>query len=167
MTQITDVPPVRQELVKQWRAALGRGDWQAMVVAKEELAVRVEYDLAMEVRLAQQNLDWARTRLEAVQSERSVAGQALADARERAPLAIEQAAASGAPRKTAAVHAAAAWWRDQIATREEAIQAAEGRCRDADQSASDAQATLDQLLVSAYARVQLVADDNADRRGQP
>ncbi len=121
MTQITDVPPVRQELVKQWRAALGRGDWQGMLAAKEQLVVRVEYDLAMAIRQAQQNLDWARTRLEAGQSELSLAKQALEDARERALLAIEQAAASGDPRKTAVVHAAAAWWRDQIPTREEAL----------------------------------------------
>jgi len=167
MTQIADVPPARQELVKQWRAALGRGNWQAMLAAKEQLAVRVEYDLAMAIRQAQQNLDWARTRLEAAQTERSVAGQALEDARERAPLAIEQAAVVVDPRKRAEVLAAAAWWRDQIPTREEALQAVEGRCRDADQSASDAQATLDRLLTTAYARVQLVADDAADRRGQP
>jgi len=159
MTQITDVPPVRQELVKQWRAALGRGDWQGMLAAKEQLAVRVEYDLAMAIRQAQQNLDWARTRLEAGQSELSLAKQALEDARERAPLAIEQAAASGDPRKTAVVHAAAAWWRDQIPTREEALQAAEGRCRDADHIASDAQVTLDQLLATAYVRVQPGADE--------
>ncbi len=154
MTQITDVPPARQELVKQYRAAAQRCDWQGMLVVQEQLAARAEYDLAMEVRRAQQNLDWARTRVEAAQTERSVAGQALEDARERAPLAIEQAAASGDPRKTAVVHAAAAWWRDQIPTREDALQAAEGRCRDADQRASDAQATLDQILVSAYAHVQ-------------
>jgi len=154
MTQITDVPPSRPELVKQWRAALGRGDWQAMVVAKEELAARAEYDVAMEIRRAQENLRRARTRLEAVQTERSVVKQALEAARERAPLAAEQAAASGDPRKTAVVHAAAAWWRDQIPTREEALQVAEGRCRDEDQSASAAQATLDQLLATAYARVQ-------------
>ncbi len=154
MTQITDVPPARQELVDQWRAALGRGDWQAMVVAKEELAARAEYDVAVEIRRAQENLRRARTRLEAVQTKRSVVKQALEAARERAPLAAEQAAASGDPRKTAVVHAAAAWWRDQITTREDALQAAEGRCRDADQRASDAQATLDQLLATVYARVQ-------------
>ncbi len=154
MTQITDVPPVRQELVKQWRAALGRGDWQAMLAAKEQLAARAEYDVAMEIRLAQQILARARTRLEAAQGELSLAGGALEDARERAPLAAEQAAASGDPRKTAVVHAAAAWWRDQIPTREDALQAAEGRCRDADHIASAAQATLDRLLVAAYARVQ-------------
>lgn len=147
-------PASRPELVKQWRAALGRGDWQAMLAAKEQLVVRVEYDLAMAIRQAQQNLDWARTRLEAAQTERSVAGQALEDARERAPLAAEQVAASGDLRKRAEVHAAAAWWRDQIPTREDALQAAEGRCRDADQRASDAQATLDQLLATVYARVQ-------------
>jgi len=86
---------------------------------------------------------------------------------ERAPLAAEQATGVVDPRKTAEVHAAAAWWRDQIPTREDALLAAEGRCRDADQIASDAQATLDQLLVSAYAHVQLVADAAADRRVQP
>ncbi len=154
MTQITDVPPVRQELVKQWRAALGRGDWQAMLAAKEQLAARAEYDVAMEIRLAQQILARARTQLEAAQTERSVAGQALEDARERAPLAAEQASIVGDPRKTAEVHAAAAWWRDQIPTREDALQATEGRCRDADHIASAAQATLDRLLAAAYARVQ-------------
>ncbi len=154
MTQITDVPPARQELVKQWRAALGRGDWQAMLAAKEQLAVRVEYDLAMEVRRAQKILATATTRWDAAQTERGVAGQALEDARERAPLASEQAAVVVDPRKTAEAHAAAAWWRDQIPTREEALHAADGRCRGADQSASDAQATLDRLLATAYARVQ-------------
>ncbi len=167
MTQITDVPPARQELIKQWRAAVGRGDWQAMLVAKEELAVRVEYDVAMEIRLAQQILARARTRLEAAQTERSVAGQALEDAAERAPLAAEQASLVTDPRKRAEVHAAAAWWRDQIPTREEALQAAAGRYRDADRIAVAAQERLDQLLTAAYARVQPVADDDADRRGQP
>ncbi len=160
-------PASTQELVKQWRAALGGGDWQAMLAAKEQLAVRAEYDVAMEVRRAQQNLDRARTRLEAAQTERSVAGQALKDAREHALLAAEQAAVVVDPRKTAEVHAAAAWWRDQIPTREEALQVAEGRCRDADQIASDAEERLDQLLAAAYARVQSIADDAADRRVQP
>ncbi len=166
MTQITDVPPVRQELIKQWQAALGRGDWQAMLVAKQELAVRVEYDVAMEIRLAQQILARARTRLEAAQTERSVVGQALEDAAERAPLAAEQASLVADPRKRAEVHAAAAWWRDQIPTREEALQAAAGRYRDADRIAVAAQERLDQLLTAAYARVQPVADDAADRRVQ-
>jgi len=147
-------PASRPELVDQYRAALGRGDWQAMLAAKEQLAARAEYDVAMEIRRAQENLRRARTRLEAVQTERSVVKQALEDARERAPLAAEQAAASGDPRQTAVVHAAAAWWRDQIPTREDALQAAEGRCRDADHIASAAQATLDRLLAAAYARVQ-------------
>jgi len=147
-------PASRPELIKQYCAAVGRTDWAGMLAAKEQLAARAEYDLAMAIRQAQQNLDWARTRLEAAQTERSVAGQALEDARERAPLAAEQVAASGDLRKRAEVHAAAAWWRDQIPTREEALQATEGRCRDADQIASDAQANLDELLASAYARVQ-------------
>ncbi len=164
MTQITDVPPVRQELVKQWRAALGRGDWQGMLVARQELAARAAYDVAMEIRRAQQNLARARTRLEAAQTERSVAGQALEDARERAPLAAACSAVVVDPRKTAVVAAAAAWWRDQIPTREDALQAAEGQCRNADQIASDAQATLDSALAVANARVQSVADDNTERR---
>jgi len=147
-------PASRPELVDQYRAAAQRCDWQGMLVATQELVVRAEYDLAMAIRQAQQNLDWARTRWEAAQTERSVAGQALEDARERAPLAAEQVSVAGDPRKTAEVHAAAAWWRDQIPTREEALQVAEGRCRDAGQIASDAQATLDRLLATAYARVQ-------------
>ena len=147
-------PASTQELVKQWRAALGRGDWQAMLAAKEQLAARAEYDVAMEIRFAQQILARARTQLEVAQGELSLAGGALEDARERAPLAAEQAAASGDLRKTAVVHAAAAWWRDQIPTREEALQVAEGRWRDADHIASAAQATLDRLLAAAYARVQ-------------
>jgi len=160
-------PASRPELVDQYRAVAQRCDWQGMLVAKEELAARAEYDVAMEIRRAQQILARARTQLEAAQGELSLAGGALEDARERAPLAAEQAAASGDPRKTAVVHAAAAWWRDQIPTREDALQVAEGRCRDADQRASDAQATLDRILATAYARVQLVADDNVDKRGQP
>ncbi len=164
----TATPPASaQELIKQYCAAVDRTDWQAMVVAQEGLAARAEYDLAMAIRQAQQNLDWARTRLEAAQTERSVAGQALEDARERAPLAATCSAASGDLRKRAEVHAAAAWWRDQIPTREEALLAVEGRCRDADQIASDAQERLDQLLAAAYARVQSIADDAADRRVQP
>jgi len=159
-------PASRPELVDQYRAAAQRCDWQGMMVAKEELAARAEYDVAMEIRRAQENLRRARTRLEAAQTERSVAGQALEDAIARAPLAIEQVAASGDPRKTAEVHAAAAWWRDQIPTREEALQVAEGQCRATDQRASDAQATLDRLLATAYARVQPVADDAVDRRRQ-
>jgi len=147
-------PASRPELVDQYRAAAQRCDWQGMLVAKEELAARAEYDVAMEIRRAQQILGQATTRLTAAQSDRGLMDQALADARERAPLAIEQAAASGDPRKTAVVHAAAAWWRDQIPTREDALLAAEGRCRDADQIASDAQATLAQLLATAYAHVQ-------------
>jgi len=152
-------PASTQELVKQWRAALGRGDWQAMLAAKEQLAARAEYDVAMEIRFAQQILARARTQLEVAQGELSLAGGALEDARERAPLAAEQAAASGDLRKTAVVHAAAAWWRDQIPTREEALQVAEGRWRDADHIASAAQATLDRLLAAAYARVQPVAKE--------
>ncbi len=147
-------PASTQELVDQYRAAAQRCDWQGMLVAKEELAARAEYDMAMELRRAQENLRRARTRLEAVQTERSVVKQALEAARERAPLAAEQAAACGDPRKKAEAHAAAAWWRDQIPTREDALQAAEGRCRDEDQRTSDAQATLDRLLATAYARVQ-------------
>ncbi len=147
-------PASRPELVKQYRAAAQRCDWQGMLVVQEQLAARAEYDLAMEVRRAQQILGQATTRLEAAQTERSVAGQALADARERAPLAAEQAAVPADPRKTAQATAAAAWWRDQIPTREEVLQTAEGRCRNADQSASDAQATLDRLLGAAYGRVQ-------------
>ncbi len=152
-------PASTQELVKQWRAALGRGDWQAMLAAKEQLAARAEYDVAIEIRFAQQILARARTQLEVAQGELSLAGGALEDARERAPLAAEQAAASGDLRKTAVVHAAAAWWRDQIPTREEALQVAEGRWRDADHIASAAQATLDRLLAAAYARVQPVAKE--------
>ncbi len=147
-------PASRPELVDQYRAAAQRCDWQAMLVAKEELAARAEYDVAMGFRRAQQILGQATTRLTAAQSERSLMEQALEDARERAPLAAEQAAACGDPRKKAEAHAAAAWWRDQIPTREDALLAAEGRCRDADHIASDAQATLDQLLATAYARVQ-------------
>jgi predicted nucleic acid-binding Zn-ribbon protein len=147
-------PTSRQELVDQYRSAVGRTDWAAMLAAQEGLAARAEYDVALEIRRAQEALRRARTQLEAAQTERSVVKQALEDARERAPLAAEQAAASGDLRKTAEVHAAAAWWRDQIPTREDALQAAEGRCRDADQSASDAQATLDRLLAAASARVQ-------------
>jgi len=92
-------PASRPELVDQYRAALGRGDWQAMLAAKEQLAARAEYDVAMEIRRAQENLRRARTRLEAVQTERSVVKQALEDARERAPLAAEQAAATRARRQ--------------------------------------------------------------------
>jgi len=160
-------PATRPELVDQYRAAAQRCDWQGMLVATQELAARAEYDIAMQIRRAQQNLGQATTRLTDAQSQRGVVQQALEDARERAPLAAEQAAASGDPRKTAVVHAAAAWWRGQIPTREDALQAAEGRCRDADQSASDAQATLDRLLATAYARVQPGADDDTDRKGQP
>jgi len=152
-------PASRPELVDHYRAAAQRCDWQGMLVAKEELAARAQYDVAMEIRRAQQIRGQATTRLEAAQTERSVARQALEDARERAPLAAEQAAVPADPRKTAAVHAAAAWWRDQIPTREEALQAAEGRCRDAGQIASDAQANLDSALAMAYARVQLVAKE--------
>jgi len=158
----TATPPASaQELIEQYRAAVDRTDWAAMVAAQEGLAARAEYDVAMEIRLAQQILARAKTRLEAVHTERSMAGQALEDAREHAPLAAEQAAVVVDPRKTAEAHAAAAWWRDQIPTREDALQAAEGRCCDADQSASDAQANLDQLLAAAYARVQLgVKEEN-------
>jgi len=166
MTQITDVPPARQELIKQWRAAVDRTDWQAMLAAKEQLVARAEYDVAMEIRLAQQILARERTRLEAAQTERSVAGQALEDAAKRAPLAAEQASLVADPHKRAEVHAAAAWWRDQIPTREEALLAAAGRYRDADRIAVAAQERLDQLLTAAYARVQPVAGDAADRRVQ-
>jgi len=152
-------PASRPELVDQYRAAAQRCDWQGMLVAKEELAARAEYDVAMELRRAQQILGQATTRLTAAQGELSLAGGALEEARERAPLAAEQAAASGDPRKTAEVHVAAAWWRDQIPTREEALQVAEGRWRDADHIASAAQATLDRLLAAAYARVQPVAKE--------
>lgn len=164
MTQITDVPPARQELIKQWRAAVGRGDWQAMLVAKEELAVRVEYDVAMEIRLAQQILARARTRLEAAQTERSVAGQALEDARERAPLAAEQASLVASPRTKAQATAVAAHWHDAIPTLEQAVTAAERRYQENAQAVSDAEDRLKQLLTAAYVRVQPVADDDADRR---
>jgi len=152
-------PASRPELVDQYRAAAQRCDWQGMLVAKEELAARAEYDVAMEIRRAQQILGQATTRLTAAQSDRGLMEQALEDARERAPLAAEQVAVVVDPRKMAEVHAAAAWWRDQIPTREDALQAAEGRCRDADHIASAAQATLDRLLAAAYARVQPVAKE--------
>ncbi len=162
---MTDAPPAsRQELIKQYCSAADRTDWQAMLVAKQELAARDEYDLAMQIRLAQKILANATTRLEAVHTERGVAGQALEDAAERAPLAAEQASLVADPRKRAEVHAAAAWWRDQIPTREEALQAAAGRYRDADRITVAAQERLDQLLTAAYVRVQPVADDDADRR---
>ncbi len=165
--RITDAPPAsRQELIDRYCASVDRSDWQGMLAAREGLAARAEFDVAMEIRLAQQILARARTRLEAAQTERSVAGQALEDAAERAPLAAEQASLVADPRKRAEVHAAAAWWRDQIPTREEALQAAAGRYRDADRIAVAAQERLDQLLTAAYARVHLVADDAADRRVQ-
>ncbi len=73
-------PASRPELVDQYRAAAQRCDWHGMLVAKEELAARTEYDVAMELRRAQQILGQATTRVEAAQTERSVARQALADA---------------------------------------------------------------------------------------
>ncbi len=149
-------PASRPELVDQYRAAAQRCDWPAMLVARQELAARAEYDVAMAIRQAQQNLDWARTRLEAAQTERSVAGQALADARERAPLADEQASLVADLRTRAATTATAtvAYWRTEIPLRERTLLAAEGRCRDADRIALDAQATLDSALATAYTRVQ-------------
>jgi len=162
MTQITDVPPARQELVKQWRAALGRGDWQSMVVAKEELAVRAEYDVAMELRCAQQILGQATTRLEAAQTERSVTKQALEEGRERAPLEIEQAPVAGGPR-TLARATLEAYWRDTLPTLERAATAADRRYQDNTQAVSEAEERLAQLRAAAYARVQPVADDDADR----
>jgi len=166
MTQITDVPPARQELVKQWRAALGRGDWQAMLAAKEQLAVRVEYDLAMEIRQAQQILARARARLEAAQGERSMAEQALEDAAERAPLAIEQAPLVSNDSRVMTRATIEAYWRDALPQLEEVVTAAETRYQDTTQAVSDAQERLDALLGTAYARVQPVADNAADRRGQ-
>jgi len=50
-------PASRPELVDQYRAAAQRCDWQTMLVATEELTARVEYDVAMAIRRAQQNLD--------------------------------------------------------------------------------------------------------------
>jgi len=149
-------PASRPELVDQYRAAAQRCDWQGMLVAKEELAARAQYDVAMEIRRAQQIRGQATTRLEAAQTERSVARQALADARERAPLADEQASLVAGLRTKAATTATAtaAYWRTEIPLRERTLLAADGRCRDADQIASDAQATLDRLLAVAYARVQ-------------
>ncbi len=149
-------PASRPELVDQYRAAAQRCDWQGMLVAKEELAARAQYDVAMEIRLAQQILARARTRLEAAQTERSVAGQALADARERAPLADEQASLVADLRTRAATTATAtaAYWRTEIPLRERTLLAAEGRFQDADRIALDAQANVDRLLAAAYARVQ-------------
>ncbi len=162
MTQITDVPPARQELIKQWRAAVGRGDWQAMLVAKQELAARVEYDVAMEIRLAQQALARARTRVEAAQTERGVARQALEEGRERAPLEIEQAPVAGGPR-TLTRATVEGYWRDTLSTLERAATAADRRYQDNTQAVSEAEECLAQLLTAAYARVQSVADDAADR----
>ncbi len=166
MTQITDVPPARQELIKQWRAAVGRGDWQAMLVAKEELAVRVEYDIAMEVRQAQQNLSRARTRLEAAQTERSVAGQALEAARDAAPLAIEQAPRVSNDSRVMTRAMIEAYWREALPQLEAAVTAAETRYQDSAQAVAEAQERLDALLGAAYARVQPVANDNTERRAQ-
>jgi len=149
-------PASRPELVDQYRAAAQRCDWQGMLVATQELAARAEYDVAMAIRQAQQNLDWARTRLEAAQTERSVARQALADARERAPLADEQASLVADLRTRAATTATAtaAYWRTEIPLRERTLLAAEGRFQDADRIALDAQANVERLLAAAYARVQ-------------
>ncbi len=149
-------PASTQESVDQYRAAAQRCDWQGMWSATQELAVRAEYDIAMAIRQAQQNLDWARTRLEAAQTERSVAGQALADAREHAPLAADQASLVADLRTRAATTATAtaAYWRTEIPLRERTLLAAEGRWRDADHIALDAEERLDRQLVAAYARVQ-------------
>jgi hypothetical protein len=168
MIRMTDTTPPAsaQELIKQYCAAVGRTDWAGMLAAKEQLAARAEYAVAMEVRLAQQNLARATTRLTAVQSERSVARQALEDARERAPLAIEQAPPVSNDSRVMTRATIEAHWRDALPQLEEVVTAAETRYQDTTQAVSDAQERLDQLLAAAYARVQPVADDAADRRGQ-
>ncbi len=137
MTQITDVPPAR-----------------------------AEYDVAMEIRLAQKILNTAATRSTAVQGELNLAKHALEDAAERAPLAIEQAPIVSNNLRVMARATIEAYWRDVLPKLEEAVTAAERCCQDNTQAVSDAEERLDQLLAAAYARVQPASSGDADRRGQ-
>jgi len=147
-------PASRQELTDRYAASAKRGDWRGMVAAQQELAVRVEVDTAMEIQNALVALTRATTRLEAGYSELSLAEQALATARDRAPKLQEQAGDVVEPRTkerlTAAAQAAAA----AIAPAEYAVAAAERRCRDNEQSVADAQTRLDRLIAAACERVQ-------------
>jgi len=162
----TPPPASRQELIDQYRAGAGRGDWRTMLAARQELAIRDEYDIAAEIRRAQAVLTTATTRLEAAHTELGMARRALADGRDTVPLAAEQATVVASdPRSMARVTAAAAYVRDALPKLEQATAAAERRCQENAQSVSEAQARLDRLLTAAYARVPLVA--NADRRLQP
>ncbi len=163
----TPQPASRQDLTDRYRAAVKRGDWRTMVTVTHELAIRDEYDIAAEVRLAQGALDRATTRLEAAHTDLSVAQQALADGRERAPLAIEQAPIVSNDSRVMTRATITAYWRDALPKLEQSVSAAEGRCQENAQRVSEAQERRDRLLTAAYARVQQGADNATDKRGQP
>lgn len=153
MTDVTP-PASRGELVNQYRAALGRGDWVAMVAARQDMAARDEYDVAMGIRQARRVLELATTRVTASGSELSSAQGALADARERAPEAAERALQVTNPRIMAQTASAARQAASAIPALELVVAAAEARYEDSTRAVSDAQEKLDQRLAAAYARVQ-------------
>ncbi len=164
MTDATP-PASRQELIGQYCAAAARCDWRGMYAAKQEMVAREEYDIAAEIRRAQEALHRAETRVTAAHTELSVAEQALVTGRDSAPLAAEQASIVANPRLMAQATAAAAYWCDALPKLEQAVSAAEKRCQDKTQSVSNAQAHLDRLLAAAYARVLPLPDD--DRSAKP
>jgi len=153
MMDATAPPSSRQELVERYCAAVERGDWKAMATARQDLAVLPEYEVAMGIRHAQAALAAATTRLTAAQTELDRGEQALTDARDRAPLAAEQASLPADPRTQARLVATAAHWRDVLPTLVEAVARAEARYRDNAQAVAEARAYLSRLLAEARDRV--------------